>query len=373
MASIRQTITTQDHGNVEIASVHLNSHSDCCIFSENARVLNLDISRTINLTPFKSGLGSVDGIYVSTIAVAYDDVKTFNAYILIFHEALQVPGMCHHILCPNQIRDNDIQVNDIPLIYTPVEDRNEHTHAIVVNATHLIIPLDLDGVHSSFNCREPSDLELSNPSRFPHLIMTADRIWEPNDSSFRDNESSVRSSLTFARYPTFENRQVSEVNMHLSAISTALNDDLLPNHLTISTIVSSEHLSTTPKEIRKGATTPLELAKRWFTGLHSAKRTLECTTQRGVRDFTFSEGTRRLRHSTYQLMYKHLRSLVYTDTMFATVKSVQGNNCAQVYTTWFSGLLPIQYLPSPMLISRSIGFIGNMVYFIPSYQIMQEN
>jgi hypothetical protein len=48
-----------------------------------------------------------------------------------------------------------------------------------------------------------------------------------------------------------------------------------------------------------------------------------------------SQRTHRLRHSTYQLMYRHLRSSVYTDTMFASIKSLQGNKCAQIFTTWF--------------------------------------
>jgi hypothetical protein len=123
--------------------------------------------------------------------------------------------------------------------------------------------------------------------------------------------------------------------MSLSDISESLDDENFVQSLTLSTILTSEHLISTVDISKRGTPTAQELSKRWFTGLHSAQRTLERTTQRGVRDFTMSQGTRRLRHSTYQLMYRHLRSSVYTDTMFATVKSIQGNTCAQVYTTWF--------------------------------------
>jgi hypothetical protein len=146
VASIRQEDTHQDL-DVNATKVHLDSHADCCVFSDSGKILYSDISRTVNLTPFKSDLGAVEGIYVSTIAIAYDDPKTFATYILIFHESLQIPGMAHHILCPNQLRDNDIRVYDIPLIYTPPEDRHVNTHSIVTHS--LVIPLAMDGVHSS--------------------------------------------------------------------------------------------------------------------------------------------------------------------------------------------------------------------------------
>jgi hypothetical protein len=124
------------------------------------------------------------------------------------------------------------------------------------------------------------------------------------------------------------NRQLSEISMNLASISPALDDDNFHNALSTSAILTSEYLCSSYQAVRRGTPSPLELSKRWFIGLHAAKRTLERTTQRGIRDFTMSQGTRRLRHSTYQLMYRHLRSSVYTDTMFTSVKSLQGNKCA---------------------------------------------
>jgi hypothetical protein len=333
VASVQQHESHDSDGNVPIVNVHLDSHADCCVFSEHSKVLYSDLSRTVNLSPFKSDLGTVDGLPVSTIAIAYDDPTNFTTYILTFHEVLQIPGMAHHILCPNQLRENGIRVNDIPLVYTPPEERSCYTHSIVT--PDLIIPLSMDGVHSSFTSRIPTDFELANPDMFPHISMTADNIWEPHDSSFHNNEYSIRTSLSTARYAPYENRQISEISMHLESISPALDDDNLHRNLSNFAILTSEYLCSSYQAVRRGTPSPLELAQRWFIGLHAAKRTLERTTQRGVRDFTMSQGTRRLRHSTYQLMYRHLRSSVYTDTMFASIKSLQGNKCAQIFTTWF--------------------------------------
>jgi Reverse transcriptase (RNA-dependent DNA polymerase) len=282
-----------------------------------------------NVTPFKTDLGAVSNIPLSTIAVAYDDPLTFGTYILIFNESLQIPGLNHYILCPSQMRDNDVLVNEVPLQYLPKHLQNETSYTIQVGP--LTIPLTLHGIHSNFLTRLPSDYELAHPHLFPQVIMTADRVWEPHDPVFNMHESTLRTSLQYVRHTYYSNRNISKINL------VNISDALCPHtlHTKMSQTVLVPYNCSAVSYHRHGTPTASELAKRWFIGLQTAARTLEHTTQRGVRDFTKSEGTRRLRHSTYQLMYRHLRSSVYTDTMFASVKSLQGNKCAQVYCTWF--------------------------------------
>jgi hypothetical protein len=82
-----------------------------------------------------------------------------------------------------------------------------------------------------------------------------------------------------------------------------------------------------------------ELSKKWFIGVETARWTLDWTTQLGVRDFLNVEGNRRLKHMTTQLMFRHLRTDIYTSTMFSKVKSLRQNNCAQVYVTRFHRMM----------------------------------
>jgi Reverse transcriptase (RNA-dependent DNA polymerase) len=42
-----------------------------------------------------------------------------------------------------------------------------------------------------------------------------------------------------------------------------------------------------------------------------------------------------MKHTAHQLLYRHIRTSIYTDTMFSKVKSLQQNHCAQVYITPF--------------------------------------
>jgi hypothetical protein len=217
VASIRGDSQQSDSGNVHTVDIHIDSHADWCVFSEHSTIIYSDLSQTVNFTPFKANLGIVQGIPVSTIGAAYDDTKSFATYILMFHESLQVLGMEHHMLCPNQLRENGIQVNDIPLLYTPVEERNQLTHSIV--PSEVVTPLTIHGAHSTFTSRIPTDHELVNPHLFSQIHMTADRVWEPHDDSFQNNEYAIRTSLSYNRYTPYQDRQISEIGAQLASIS----------------------------------------------------------------------------------------------------------------------------------------------------------
>jgi hypothetical protein len=42
-----------------------------------------------------------------------------------------------------------------------------------------------------------------------------------------------------------------------------------------------------------------------------------------------------MKNMTHQLLYRHLRAVVYSDTIFSTVVSLRQNTCAQIYSTEF--------------------------------------
>jgi hypothetical protein len=73
------------------------------------------------------------------------------------------------------------------------------------------------------------------------------------------------------------------------------------------------------------------LAKRWGIGLDTAHRTLTATTQAGIRR-VLHPVERRYKTRQSHLRYPTLNTRFYTDTMFASTKSIRGNKCAQVFT-----------------------------------------
>jgi hypothetical protein len=85
-------------------------------------------------------------------AVAYDDPDTYTTYILFFHQSLYFDKLDKHLLCPSQMRCNQIIVNDVPPLHTPFNQRTHQDHSIVSTPPHhpLHIPLQLNGKNFIF-------------------------------------------------------------------------------------------------------------------------------------------------------------------------------------------------------------------------------
>ena len=84
---------------------------------------------------------------------------------------------------------------------------------------------------------------------------------------------------------------------------------------------------------RHGFVNAEKLAKNWRIGIEAAKRTVEATTQRAVRDFSNVTGSKRLKPHAWMLDYKRIQGTVYTDTFHGVCKSLRGNLYSQVYAT----------------------------------------
>jgi hypothetical protein len=55
--------------------------------------------------------GKVKEVQIVTAAVAYDDPTTYQTYVLFFHQVLYIERLGHHLLCPAQLRANQVTVN----------------------------------------------------------------------------------------------------------------------------------------------------------------------------------------------------------------------------------------------------------------------
>ena len=298
-------------------------------------MLSEDLSQQALVGGFLPELGLVSTPIVS-VALAYDDPVSYTTYILIFHQGLIFEGLERNLLCPFQMRMNDIIVNDSPLTTLlrskQLKDLPSTAHSIISLSPPLQIPLRLRGTMSYFETRKPTLFEIEHPDQYPQIEMTYSMPqWDPYDVQFSMTEEKLREQLGL--FPDTDMRKSDRELSALNSISVVYEETEFLTALIRSVNVSSVSASSSTR--RKGTVTAEELAKRWHIGIELAKKTIERTTQLGVRDFTHSKGTRRLRHSNQQLRYRRLNCAVYTDTMFAPWKSLQGNKCAQVYVTDF--------------------------------------
>jgi hypothetical protein len=81
--------------------------------------------------------------------LTFDHPRDGQVYHLVFHQAIHMPELDHHLLYPMQCPVNDVTVNNVPKFLTPFP--TENTHALIVqnpgnDSTTLSFPLHLQRV-----------------------------------------------------------------------------------------------------------------------------------------------------------------------------------------------------------------------------------
>lgn len=291
-------------------------------------------------------------------AYAYDDPTSGEVIVLVVNQGLYVPTSPHSLLCPAQMRMNEVRIDECPKSMHSSPTDNTHTVRAHFDdpektaGTHdneYRIPLLLAGITSYMPVRTPSEHEYQTcrkinltfdlPEWNPHDIVYAraeEAMLTPTgecvDSGDRDQDKrQVIKSLNLDLDSTHaQSDQHSQCCAVLAEISNTLNPDTFAQDLSDTCNIS---LITSAK---KGeGINEAQLARNWGIGVEKAKKTLSVTTQRGVRTVANPLISRRYRTNDRQLRYRRLATDLYTDTMFAGTKSKRGNSAAQVFGTDF--------------------------------------
>jgi hypothetical protein len=111
-------------------------------------------------------------------ALAYDDPVTGKVYHLVINQAIHIPHLDHHLLCPMQCRVNDVIVDNMPKYWT--SDPTDLTHALTILDHHqlaqtVILPLALQDVTSLLNVRGIM-LDEWNSDTFKRLNLTSETL-----------------------------------------------------------------------------------------------------------------------------------------------------------------------------------------------------
>ncbi len=127
--------------------------------------------------------------------VAYTDPSTGRMLLLLIHQAIHIPHLDHHLLCPMQRRMNDVTVNEIPKFM--VSDPTGQTHAFTlpdpVNPLQtLTLPPQLHGVISLLNVRTVTADQFYDEKTYPHVNLTSDSLtWDPTTDLYREQETAM--------------------------------------------------------------------------------------------------------------------------------------------------------------------------------------
>jgi hypothetical protein len=142
-----QLTLTKINSNGE-TTLELDSHADTCVLGHDA-LFFLDYDRPVVVEGYDPALGTKTYATAGG-GLAYDDPQTSKVYHLVMNQAIYIPHLDQHLLCPVQCQVNDKTILDnTPNFF--VHNPTDHTHAPTIKdpdnpAQMVILPLALQGV-----------------------------------------------------------------------------------------------------------------------------------------------------------------------------------------------------------------------------------
>ena len=345
--------------NINETSLELDSHADTCVVGRYCLIIN-DFDRPVTVYGYDRALGAKTYRTVSAV-LEYIDPVTGQHYHLVIHQAIEIPHLDHHLLCPMQCEVNDVTVNHRPKYLC--KNPTEMDHAIITKRIQypedpyltdmidpagptekLILPLCLQGVTSFLPVSEPSREEW-DAHKYPRIDLTShDLTWDPQNTSFQEQEAAMtdaggtviareRDSSSPIINSVYTVNSVTLTSTASTPLADFTTDDNLATALLSKVQVSASHTSGTVGSSRGKAVDALTLAKRWNISLDLAKKTVQATTQRSVRQNPDRKHEVRFPTNDRMLRYPRMSFDLFTDTLLASTKSLRGNKGGQAFAT----------------------------------------
>ena len=310
---------------IDVVRVELDSHADTTVIGSSTALVIHDYERPVRVLGYDSSLGEKEPCKIVSAVVALD-MEDGRTYMIVLNQSILIDRMETILLSTFQARDHGVRINDVPKCMVPNPTSSTHS----VEISDLRIPLHLNGVISYFPVRKPTLNEWETCDLDMIIHMTSEEPeWDPNTDMFETREERLLDNPEL----------LSEISaIHMSTLSA--NPEDLGAELTRQICVvrtdydKASHLSgvsTGKREYKVDAET---LAKRWNIPLRTAKRTLDATTQRGIRTVLHPTLSRRFRTNDRQLRYRRLTEDLYTDTLIVGKENqswFRQNRYAQVF------------------------------------------
>ena len=174
----------------------LDSHADTSVVGWDTALLIHDYETPVRVQGYNGDVGERSNCRIVSAVVAYDHPASGDVYMLVIHQAILIPSMSHNLLCPMQLRDHGLTMNDEPK-YMALNPTEEH-HAITFRGHNtpgsgpLRIPLELHGVTSYFPSRKPTKEEYESTPEDLCVELTAEAPdWDPASKAFQQQEEAM--------------------------------------------------------------------------------------------------------------------------------------------------------------------------------------
>ncbi len=270
-------------------TIELDSHANTCVLGCDALII-LDYNRPVSVVGFDESLGSKTYQTVSGV-VAYDDQQPGRMLHLIINQAIHIPHLDHHLLCPMQCYVIDAIINNLPKFLAA--DPTDQTHALTLTDPNnplqlVILPLTLRGVTLLLNVRSTTIDEFNSHDHLRLHLTSKTLTWDPMTDLYEQQEHAMMDYSgniihnAAVRGPKLILNELQSLTTDLADLTHDCNfHQVLTSHIVVSSVNASlsEH-------VRLRKTAPIDfmlLAGRWMIAPDRAKKTVQRTMQWGVR------------------------------------------------------------------------------------------
>jgi hypothetical protein len=171
--------------------LELDSHADTCVLGRGALIIQ-DYDRPVNVTSYDPALGNK--IYQTVTGVlGFVHPRTGQLYHLVLHQCIHIPHLTHHLLCPMQVRVNDVTINEVPKFIRP--DPSPNTHSIIATEQgtdqQVALSLQLKGVTLYLPVLTVSKNEFESGD-YPRIELTNEHLeWDPTTTTYEWQEEAM--------------------------------------------------------------------------------------------------------------------------------------------------------------------------------------
>ena len=138
-----------------------------------------DYNCPVNVQGYDPSLGAKQYSKISG-ALAYVNPFTGLKYHLIVHQAIHMPDLDHHLLCPMQCCANSVVINECPRMYC--REPTQESHAIVAmddNGASVVLPFFLRGVTLHLTSMPLTRDEFEHHGCTQIELTSRDLTWDP--------------------------------------------------------------------------------------------------------------------------------------------------------------------------------------------------
>jgi hypothetical protein len=163
----------------------LDSHADASVIGKNALIMHV-LEKRVNVTGVDPLQGKVKDLNLVSAALACDCPTTGETIILMTHQAVHIPTMEIDLLCPMQMRVNDVELQECPKFMEEWPSDMSHALHIAQHGDELCVLFGIRGVTSYFPTCKPTAVELADCRTFD--LTSEEPEWDPSSSAFQEQE-----------------------------------------------------------------------------------------------------------------------------------------------------------------------------------------